>query len=165
MLIMISLFECPSRISKWIGTYSPGRVYHMGNRNGQENWEEDFPGGPVVRNLPCNAGDVGLISGLLIRELRSHTLWSIEAHVVQLLSLTATARESMHHDERSHMMQQSSSVLKLRPTTVKYINKYFPKKNVEMNKWKNKTKQNPKNYSIGGNKKVEQQVLLADIRL
>ena len=22
-----------------------------------------FPGGPVVKNLPCNAGDVGLISG------------------------------------------------------------------------------------------------------
>ena len=23
----------------------------------------DFPGGPVVKNLPCNAGDMGLISG------------------------------------------------------------------------------------------------------
>ena len=23
----------------------------------------DFPGGPVVKNLPSNAGDVGLISG------------------------------------------------------------------------------------------------------
>ena len=25
---------------------------------------EDFPGGPAVRNLPANAGDVGLIPGL-----------------------------------------------------------------------------------------------------
>ena len=24
---------------------------------------KDFPGGPVVKNLPCNAGDVGLIPG------------------------------------------------------------------------------------------------------
>ena len=23
----------------------------------------DFPGGPVVKNLPCNAGDEGLIPG------------------------------------------------------------------------------------------------------
>ena len=23
----------------------------------------DFPAGPVVEDLPCNAGDVGLISG------------------------------------------------------------------------------------------------------
>ena len=25
--------------------------------------EGDFPGGPVVKNLPCNAGDTGLIPG------------------------------------------------------------------------------------------------------
>ena len=24
---------------------------------------EDFPGGPVVKNLPCNSGDNGLIPG------------------------------------------------------------------------------------------------------
>ena len=29
----------------------------------------DFPGGPVVKNLPYNAGDSGPIPG---RELRSH---------------------------------------------------------------------------------------------
>ena len=23
----------------------------------------DFPGGPVIKNLPCNAGNVGLIPG------------------------------------------------------------------------------------------------------
>ena len=25
--------------------------------------KRDFPGGPVVKNRPCNAGDVGLIPG------------------------------------------------------------------------------------------------------
>jgi len=25
--------------------------------------DKDFPGGPVVKNSPCNAGDVGSISG------------------------------------------------------------------------------------------------------
>ena len=26
--------------------------------------EEGFPGGPVVKNRPCNAGDTGLVPGL-----------------------------------------------------------------------------------------------------
>ena len=33
-----------------------------------KNENKDVPGGPVVKNLSCNAGDVGLIPG---RELRS----------------------------------------------------------------------------------------------
>ena len=33
-----------------------------------KNENKDVPGGPVIKNLPCNAGDVGLIPG---RELRS----------------------------------------------------------------------------------------------
>jgi len=27
------------------------------------NTTQDFPGGPVVKNLPCNAGDLGSIPG------------------------------------------------------------------------------------------------------
>ena len=33
---------------------------------------EDFPGGPVVKNSPANAGDTGSTPGLG----RSHMLWS-----------------------------------------------------------------------------------------
>ena len=33
---------------------------------------QGFPGGTVVKNLPANAGDMGLISG----PGRSHMLWS-----------------------------------------------------------------------------------------
>ena len=32
---------------------------------------KDFPGGPVVKNPPANAGDTGLIPGLR----RFHTQW------------------------------------------------------------------------------------------
>ena len=32
----------------------------------------DFPGSPVVKNPPSNAGDVGFIPG---RGTKSHTLW------------------------------------------------------------------------------------------
>ena len=34
-----------------------------------ENW--DFPGGPVVKTLPANAGDTGSIPG----PVRSHVSW------------------------------------------------------------------------------------------
>ena len=39
---------------------NPGLKINIRNNN-KENW--DFPGGPVVKNLPSNAGDVGLIPG------------------------------------------------------------------------------------------------------
>ena len=50
---------------------------------------QDFPGGAVVRNLPVNAGDMGLSPGLG----RSHMPRSNKAHAPQLLSLGSRARE------------------------------------------------------------------------
>ena len=46
----------------------------------------DFPGGPVVKNLPSNAGDVGLISGEGTKI----------PHAVEQLSLRATTTEPTH---------------------------------------------------------------------
>ena len=48
-----------------------------------------FPGGSVVKHLPASVGDKGLIPGLG----RAQMLWSIYAHVPQLLSLCSRARE------------------------------------------------------------------------
>ena len=48
----------------------------------------DFPGGPVVKNPPTNAGDMGLIPGLQ----RFHVPRGNEAHTPQLLSLCPRAR-------------------------------------------------------------------------
>ena len=58
----------------------------------------------MVKNLPCDARDVGPVSG---RELRTYMLWSNKARTPQLLSLRATTRESMHCNERSHMRPQN----------------------------------------------------------
>ena len=44
----------------------------------------DFPGGPVVKNLPCSAGDVGSI----------HSWGTKIAHATDLVSPRATTRES-----------------------------------------------------------------------
>ena len=45
----------------------------------------DFPGGPVVKNLPSNAGDAGLIPG------RGSKI----PHITEQLNLCVTSRESM----------------------------------------------------------------------
>ena len=72
---------------------------------------EDFPGGPVVKNSPCNAEDVGSIPGWEIKiphameQPSPQTLWH---------SCTA-AMESACHNRGSHMKKQRSCVPQLRP--------------------------------------------------
>ena len=60
---------------------------------------KDFPGGPVVKNLPCNAGDKGSIPG-----------WGNKIpQAMEQLNPCATNRESIHCNERAHMLQQRRS--------------------------------------------------------
>ena len=47
-----------------------------------KNWDWDFPSGPVVRNVPANAGDTGSILG----PGGPHVLWGSYARVLQLRS-------------------------------------------------------------------------------
>ena len=51
--------------SRMTAVQQPQRLY-------QSRHAEAFPGGPVVKNSPANARDVGSISG----PGRSHMLWS-----------------------------------------------------------------------------------------
>ena len=52
---------------------------------------QDFPGGPVVKNLPCSAGDTGLIPG-----------WGTKSpHATEQLSSHTASTElvcSVHHN-------------------------------------------------------------------
>ena len=57
-----------------------------------QNKTLDFPGGPVVRNLPANAGNRGSVPG----SGRFHMLQGNKAHLLQLLSLSAL--ELMSHN-------------------------------------------------------------------
>ena len=55
----------------------------------------DFPGDTVVKNLPSNAGDAGLIPG-----------WGTKIpHAVGQLSPRATTTELMHLNERTRVLQ------------------------------------------------------------
>ena len=49
-----------------------------------------FPGGPEVKNPPCNAGDTGAVPGLG----RSYMLQNNEAHAPQPLGPHSTALKS-----------------------------------------------------------------------
>ena len=71
-----------------------------------------LPGGSVVKNLPDNAGDTGLILGLG----GSHMLRNNKAHETQLLSLCSRAwepqlrgryLESLLHNKRSHLNEKA----------------------------------------------------------
>ena len=57
----------------------------------------DFPNGPMVKNLPCNAGDTASIPGL----------GTNIPHATEQLNLP------MHHNYRAHVPQQRSHVLQL----------------------------------------------------
>ena len=69
----------------------------------------DFPGGPVVKNLPCYDRDAGSIPGCGTKI----------PHAVEQLSPGTTARKSLSHNERSHVMQQGLCMPQPRPDAAK----------------------------------------------
>ena len=69
----------------------------------------DFPGGPVVKNLPANAGDMGLTPG----PRRSYMSYGNETHVPQLLKLhlepMLCSKRSHHSEKPTHHNQSVGS--------------------------------------------------------
>ena len=89
----------------------------------------DFPGGPVVENPSCNAGDASLIPGWgtkiphameqlsraatrepVCRNYRAHVLWS---------SCATTREKPMHHNEELTRCNERSCMAQLRPDAAK----------------------------------------------
>ena len=90
----------------WVS--SVNRMYTMVTPvNNTALW--DSPGGPLVKNLPCNARDAGSIPGQGTKI----------SHAMEQLNLRATTREPVHHNKRSRVTQQRSHVLQLRPDAVR----------------------------------------------
>ena len=73
----------------------------QGLRDNVKNVCRDFPGGPVVKNLPSNAGDMGSISGRGTKI--PHAMGQL-THVPQLLSPHTTTREPTCHNYRAHVL-------------------------------------------------------------
>ena len=70
----------------------------------QKTKNRDFPGGSVVKNLPCNLGDVGWIPGQGTKIL----------HSKEQLSPWTASRESIGLDEKYRMTQRRSPESQLR---------------------------------------------------
>ena len=80
-----------TRVDSPIGAQPPSQP-HPGNWRSEDTSRWNFPIGPVVENLPCNAGDVGLIPGWGIES--PHTKKQLGC-ALQLLSLCTTARQAL----------------------------------------------------------------------
>ena len=76
-------------------------------RLNKNTWLGDFPGGPVVKNLPWNAGDIGSIPGQGTKI----------PHATKQLSLHTITREPVCHNEISCLLQ-------LRHSQINTINIY-----------------------------------------
>ena len=87
----------------------PKRSDSTWQRRTKEYWAGGLPGGPVVKNPPSCAGDLGSIPGWETK---------ISCALGQLGPLAATT-ESMCPNQSSHMMQGRSQVLQLRLNAVK----------------------------------------------
>ena len=87
--------------------------------------DRDFPGSAVDKNPPCNSGDMGSIPGQGTRIIHAQSNWAYPPELLEAASLNYWAHvqqwESTHCDERSHMKQQRSHMLQLRPGTAKEI--------------------------------------------
>ena len=80
---------------------------------------QDFPGGPVVKNLPCNTGNWSLIPAWRTKIPHAIQQLSLRAPTLQLLNQGTTTGESVHCNGRSLTRQQRSSMPQLRPEAAK----------------------------------------------
>ena len=76
----------------------------------------DFPDSPVVKDLPCNAGDMGLIPSQGIKI----------PHISGQASRRPTTKESTHRNERSFMLQLRPEAAKLKKKTTTNIMTVYP---------------------------------------
>ena len=104
-----------------IGSKSVPKSLHPETEKKKKRHLEDIPGGPVVKNLPSNAGDIGSIPGqgtkiphavgqLTVRETqhskkkkkkRERDIWNF------VLGLSWRGQHSNHH---SHAERESSKI-------------------------------------------------------
>ena len=74
----------------------------------------------MVKNLPCNAGDMGSILGLGTKIPHAAEQLSLLVVTTESRSSRAHAtRESVHHKERSHMKEERSQEPQLRAKETK----------------------------------------------
>ena len=86
----VTIWATREALTNWnIGLNWKYHFVMLVNEYKHHSW--DFFGGPVVKNLPCNAGEAGLIPG-----------WGTKiSYDMEKLSLCAAPRESVCHNEKA----------------------------------------------------------------
>ena len=85
----------------------------------QNPWRRYFPDDLVVKNLPFNTGDLGLIPG---QETKiSHASGQIKPAHTTTAELHTTTRESVRFSGRSLLMRWRSTVAQLRPDMLSHV--------------------------------------------
>jgi len=83
---LITLNLCFQLTGCWRSSQDALNNNHQSFHKNQMPW--DFPGGPVVKNPPCNAGDMGLIPG-----------WGTKIpHAAGQLNLSTATAKPAHHN-------------------------------------------------------------------
>ena len=78
----------------------------------------DFLSGPVVKNPPCNTGDMSSISSrrMKIPHAMGHGMWHMPWDTsLQVLNLRTTTRESACHSKRALVVRPSPDTIKQCP--------------------------------------------------
>ena len=81
-----------------------------------KKWMGDFPGGPMTKNLPCNAGTMGSVPGLG----RSHMLWD-KAWAPQLDS--PCGQQKISHDSKEISCAKKKKKKKVRVSVLPFKGK------------------------------------------
>ena len=93
----LGLLHC-RQILYWLSSEGSPLISFVGDKF-QEWLDGDFPGGPVVKYPPCNAGNVTWIPG-----------WGTKTpHASEQISSYATARESVSHIKRPTRRKEDPS--------------------------------------------------------
>ena len=111
---------CPGLVNFWQGHLPVHCVLQNSTAYGDiREAERDFPGGPVVKNPPYSAGDMGSIPGQGTKiphaagqlspratNYRAHAPWSLCTTTREEKNLHATTRQKpARRNERSHVTQ------------------------------------------------------------
>ena len=105
--------EFPVIPSCWSISYAGEDDPKGGIVKATEQEARDFPGGPVVKNLPCNVGDAGSVSS-----------WGSKIpQALEQQGPCATTREFVHPGERFRVLQQRLGATKYINELIKQTNK------------------------------------------
>ena len=95
----------------------PGSVLGTRNIAMVKNINRNFPDGPVVKNLPCNAGDTGSVSGPRIKTPYAVGQLNLCMASTEFACFLSLCKGHLCHSWKDCVSNERSHVTQLRPET------------------------------------------------